>query len=788
MLRLASSALFVGLLATAGTAHAFEPFAFLVPCRATATNGVGTVRPCITCHNNADGGGGCASPPCLNQFGTAFNANGRTWNAALAALDSDGDGYTNGEELGDPEGMWRPSMGIPDYCDCATGPGQMSLTPGDADRDMDGYCCIGRDTSMPPNRTCRDSGERTGGFDCDDMDALASSAQAEICTDTQDNDCDGLPTVVDPDCASVVDRDGDGFCPMGRDNNGDGNCITNAAERTSDVDCDDDEPSVYPGAAENCADTRDNDCNGLTDRADPRCTSDVDVDMDGYCPIGRDFSPRNGNCNDPGELEAGLDCNDMNAAVNSGVTEICGDGVDNDCNGLVDFRDGDACAGAYDFDNDGYCALGQDLEPRDRYCTTPDELAAPRDCNDMVATINPGAMEMCASGVDNNCDGRIGIADPQCVGYLDRDGDRYCPVGFDMNRNGNCIDAGEETGNGDCNDDDPAVNPTATEICTDGGVDNDCDGVADAADRGSCLTYVDHDRDGYCIVGRDGNGDRDCDDAGEQGGPSEIPTTAEPILGTDLDPTVYPGAPENCLDRKDNDMNGVVDDPSFCTRDTDIDGDGYCPIGRDLNGDGDCLDTGENLAVTDCNEGRTDVNPGAAEMCREIIDMDCDGDWGKRDDDCAFLLDRDGDGFCPVGIDDTRDGDCDDAGEDRFGMDCNDDDAAINARASERCDDGVDNDCDGNVDYADSQCVCETAAQCDDNDPCTRDTCAEQRCTWTPDPSCGDGGMLDGGTGGSEPSCACRAVGGSTGQGTAGILGWLLVAAVLTIRRRRRGR
>jgi MYXO-CTERM domain-containing protein len=61
---------------------------------------------CRTCHNNASGGSGCGSPPCFNLFGAAFDANGETWNPALAALDSDSDGWTNGEELLDVSGTW----------------------------------------------------------------------------------------------------------------------------------------------------------------------------------------------------------------------------------------------------------------------------------------------------------------------------------------------------------------------------------------------------------------------------------------------------------------------------------------------------------------------------------------------------------------------------------------------------------------------------------------------------------------------------------------------------------
>lgn len=64
----------------------------------------GSVFNCLTCHRSAGGGGP------TNPFGTAVRSlvspNGRQqfWTPALAALDSDGDGFTNGEELGDPDG------------------------------------------------------------------------------------------------------------------------------------------------------------------------------------------------------------------------------------------------------------------------------------------------------------------------------------------------------------------------------------------------------------------------------------------------------------------------------------------------------------------------------------------------------------------------------------------------------------------------------------------------------------------------------------------------------------
>merc|ERR1719502_1078584 len=42
----------------------------------------------------------------LNQFGQDFEKEGWKWTEALCKMDSDGDGQTNGEELGDPCCLW----------------------------------------------------------------------------------------------------------------------------------------------------------------------------------------------------------------------------------------------------------------------------------------------------------------------------------------------------------------------------------------------------------------------------------------------------------------------------------------------------------------------------------------------------------------------------------------------------------------------------------------------------------------------------------------------------------
>lgn len=74
----------------------------------------GSALSCNGCHT---AGGGSS----LNSFGLAIDASflssaGRggdvLWGPELAALDSDGDGASNGAELGDPEGAW--AIGDPD--------------------------------------------------------------------------------------------------------------------------------------------------------------------------------------------------------------------------------------------------------------------------------------------------------------------------------------------------------------------------------------------------------------------------------------------------------------------------------------------------------------------------------------------------------------------------------------------------------------------------------------------------------------------------------------------------
>src|SRR5690606_31231611 len=106
----------------------------------------------------------------------------------------------------------------------------------------------------------------------------------------------------------------------------------------NDLDCDDQNPDLHPGAPELC-DGLDNDCNGVADDM-PFFTYYADNDEDGYgdsifaLDTCLTATPAGYSIND-------LDCDDNNADINPDAQEIV-DSLDNDCNGFVDDVSGTA--------------------------------------------------------------------------------------------------------------------------------------------------------------------------------------------------------------------------------------------------------------------------------------------------------------------------------------------------------------------------------------------------------------------------------------------------------------
>ncbi|MBI5409459.1 MAG: putative metal-binding motif-containing protein [Nitrospirae bacterium] len=112
---------------------------------------------------------------------------------------------------------------------------------------------------------------------------------------------------------ACTDNDGDGFSAEG------GAC--------GYQDCNDNDPSIYPGAVEIC-DGKDNDCDGLTDEG-VLYTYYRDSDNDGY---GNPAAAQQ-LCTQPaGYVVNNTDCDDSNPNMNAGMAEVRNNGIDDDCN------------------------------------------------------------------------------------------------------------------------------------------------------------------------------------------------------------------------------------------------------------------------------------------------------------------------------------------------------------------------------------------------------------------------------------------------------------------------
>ena len=532
--------------------------------------------------------------------------------------------------------------------------------------------------------------------DCNDSDAAVNPGVGELC-DGIDNNCDGQ---VDEGVMLTfyADADADGY--------GDPEAPVSACAQPADTvpgatDCDDGDDTVYPGASEAC-DGVDNDCDSEVDEG-LGTTVYTDADGDGF---GDPATATTTCAPGPDQVETATDCDDGDAEVNPLATEVC-DERDNDCDGLTDEE---VTTTFYaDVDGDGWGQLGATTEA----CALPPGYAAASgDCDDAAAAVNPDATETCNS-VDDDCDGTVDEPDATdaAVFYADSDGDGHgdpaAPTAACSQPAGHVADAT------DCDDASAAVNPGATETCN--GIDDDCDGATDDDDpsvSGTATWYRDGDGDGYgdpattaaaCSAPAGHVADAtDCDDA----------TAA-----------VSPAAAETC-NGIDDDCDGDIDDddPSVSGTTTfyaDLDGDGYGDAGNTL--DACQAPSSYGSDATDCDDATAAVSPAAAETCNGIDD-DCDGDIDDDDPSVSgtatWYLDDDGDGFGDAAATATA---CSaPADHVASATDCDDGDGGVYPGAAETCD-GVDEDCDGDIDDGvlgtGAACPAEDCTEIQDDNP-----------------------------------------------------------------------
>lgn len=201
---------------------------------------------------------------------------------------------------------------------------------------------------------------------------------------------------------------------------------------------------------------------------------------------------RTGDLDCDGWTRSDGDCDDRDHRVHPGRSEVCGNEVDDDCNGAVDED--------VDGDGDGYTTCGSDTEPAD--------------CDDGKLEVHPGAEERC-DGLENDCSGACDLP-------FDADQDGYTTCGSLILEDGTCEPPAEALV--DCDDHEPWVHPFKDEICD--GLDNDCNGV--------------------CDDGLDGDGDgfNECGSVA-----SELSSCALMDAWVDCapaDPAVHPAAAETC--------------------------------------------------------------------------------------------------------------------------------------------------------------------------------------------------------------------------------------------------
>ncbi len=455
-------------------------------------------------------------------------------------VDSDGDGYRGTPQSrcaapGDStvsedcdEARTDTYVGAPEICDrfdnnCSSGGGV------DTSEDVD------NDGHASPANAC------TGGMpkdDCNDSDAATYPGATEVVGDGVDQSCDGAEIC-------YLDNDNDGYRPNATATvpSTDADCGDPGEALGSEPtgDCNDSLSSVHPGATEVADNGLDDNCNGTWG-----CFRDQD--SDGFRPVSGGTTvydtSADSDCNDAGEgrtVEPTTDCDDTNALVNPGRTEIADNGLDDNCSG--------AHGCYYDADNDGYsrsdAAIRDDSADADCLDSGEGRSTEPRtDCDDTNANVNPGRTELADNGLDDDCDGYWGC-------YRDADSDGYRPTSggstvYDTSTDSDCNDAGEGTGSEpatDCLDTNNLVNPGRPELA-DNGLDDNCSG------RHGC--YYDADNDGHSRSDgaiRDDSLDSDCLDSGE--GRSSEPRDD----CNDGNDTIYDGAPEWC-DSVDQDCDG----------------------------------------------------------------------------------------------------------------------------------------------------------------------------------------------------------------------------------------
>ena len=619
-------------------------------------------------------------------------------------LDDDNDMSADDEDCDPLDPTVHP--GAEEICDGKDNDCDLMLDEGHLDTDTDGY------------KDCVDDDDDNDGFvdqiDCDPLAAANHPGAPELC-DGVDNNCNNqIDEIFD-------DADGDGVADcLDDDTDGDGapnetdNCPGTPNPEQADLDGD--------GAGDACDSDRDGDGipNGLDNCADIFNPLQADPDNDGLGDACDDDTDGDGA---PNEAD---NCPD---ATNPGQENLDGDGAgdacddDDDGDGVDDNNDNCPMTNnqtQLDTDNDG---IGDACEADKDGDLVPD---VDDNCPD---TFNPGQQDLDEDGAGDTCDDDDDgddvddtddncsmVPNPQqenldndelgdaCDTDLDGDGIANgldnCPVVFnptqsdvDSDESGDACDD-DDDGDGDPDDEDCAplesvINHMAVEKCN--GIDDDCSGLADdglgtvTCGLGECQHIEDYCQNGETFICDPFQGagpevcdglDNDCDGKTDDelgqttcGQGVCFHTVQNCDVGQAVQCDPFQGAANEICDGKDNDCNGLPDDGLGTTT---------CGLGK-------CQHT-----IINCINGQ----PQSCDPMAGAEDEVCDG----KDNNCNGEVDE-GLGTMTCGL-----GEChhtQDYCQGGMVPLCD----PFAGAAGESCD-GLDNDCDGQVDEELEMLVC----------------------------------------------------------------------------------
>jgi len=459
------------------------------------------------------------------------------------------------------------------------------------------------------------------------------------------------------DCEDLcIDADGDFF---GRTGSLD---ITTCSGTPIQYDCVDINAAINPGVGTeaNCSNNEDDDCDLTCDTTgcgamppDADCVPVdyyCDDDTDLYFDLNIDGTCSGTGCEPPTcQTFVGNDCVDTDANIHPANGPNCSC-LPSPIAEICDNWDND-CDGTVDgFTQATTCGVGECVGNTGVETCTTGAWGADT-CDPLVGA----TAEVCVGGLDEDCDGDTDAADSDCVVvsyYCDDDGDLV----FDENVDGTCSPTGCEPptcqtfAGADCLDTNINVHPGATEICNN--LDDDCNGTTDLITQPTTCGV------GACL----GNTGVETCTAGSWGA-----DTCDPLAGA---------TPETC-NNIDDDCDNIVDGFNQATT---------CGVGACLGNTGIETCTAGSWGADTC-----DPLAGATPETCNNIDDDCDNtvDGYSQATTCGVgeCAGNTGTETCTAGS---------------WGADTCD---PLAGAVAEVCTGGLDEDCDGDTDGADTDCV-----------------------------------------------------------------------------------